>query len=84
MGAVLTGKTFCVALVVVMRREWLYVNDGEKGHSISAVPPAELRTARRGGAPVVAKDTADLHGEHSQQKAPEEATLCSCVILSCQ
>lgn len=50
-GATLTAKAFQVVLVVVMRREWLHVNDGEKGHSISAAPPAELRMARCGGAP---------------------------------
>lgn len=49
--ATLTGKAFHVALVVVMRREWLYANDGEKGHSISEAPPAELKMAHGGGPP---------------------------------
>lgn len=83
-GASPTGEAFHVAFVVVTWREWLYVNDGEKGHSISAAPPAELRMTRGRGAPVVAKDTADLLGERLQGKAPEEPPLCFCGRLSCQ
>lgn len=69
----------------MIRREFVYVNDGEKGRSISAVPPAELHL---GGAylPLLwlprtpPASTANIR----QGKAPEEPPLCFSGKLNCQ
>lgn len=69
----------------MIRRIWVYGNDGEKGRSISAVPPAELDL---GGAylPLLwlprtpPASTANIR----QGKAPEEPPLCFSGKLNCQ
>lgn len=82
--AKLTGKAFYSEPVVMMRREWLYVNDAERPSDLIATASwAEVRWGVGWGVGV-AKDTVDLHSEHLWGNAPEEGPLCFSGRLSRQ